>query len=64
MGLGYLDYVVKNIKYPCCHWGIKEHNMDEVLNSGARCIAMVTEIVGADDIEEKIGRVKSKFGEG
>jgi thiamine-phosphate pyrophosphorylase len=65
VGLGYLDYVVKNIKIPfVAIGGIKEHNMDEVLNSGARCIAMVTEIVGADDIEEKIGRVKSKFGEG
>lgn len=31
---------------------------------GARCIAMVTEIVGADDIEEKISKVKSNFREG
>jgi len=38
--------------------------MDEVLARGARCIAMVTEIVGADDIEEKISKVKSKFSRG
>jgi len=54
VGLEYLDYVVKNINIPyVAIGGIKEHNMDEVLARGARCIAMVTEIVGADDIEEK-----------
>ncbi len=65
VGLGYLDYVVKNIKIPfVAIGGIKEHNMGEVLSHGAGCIAMVTEIVGADDIEEKIARIKSKFREG
>lgn len=34
--------------------GIKEHNLKEVLASGARCICAVTEIVGADDIRKKI----------
>ncbi|ABN51836.1 MAG TPA: thiamine phosphate synthase [Hungateiclostridium thermocellum] len=65
VGLEYLDYVVKNINIPyVAIGGIKEHNMDEVLARGARCIAMVTEIVGADDIEEKISKVKSKFSRG
>ncbi len=65
VGLEYLDYVVKNIKLPyVAIGGIKEHNMDEVLARGARCIAMVTEIVGAEDIEKKIRTVKSKFSRG
>lgn len=65
VGLKYLDYVVENIKIPyVAIGGIKEHNMDEVLSHGASCIAMVTEIVGADDIEEKIKRVKSKISRG
>ncbi|WP_094184699.1 thiamine phosphate synthase [Acetivibrio straminisolvens] len=65
VGLEYLDYVIKNIKLPyVAIGGIKEHNMDEVLARGAGCISMVTEIVGADDIEQKIGRVKSKFSRG
>ncbi|TDA65626.1 MAG: thiamine phosphate synthase [Clostridia bacterium] len=55
VGLGYLDYVVENIPLPfVAIGGIKEHNIAEVRRHGARLIAMVTEIVGAPDIEEKI----------
>ncbi|MFZ5986275.1 MAG: thiamine phosphate synthase [Bacillota bacterium] len=62
VGLEYLDYVVKNINIPfVAIGGIKEHNMHEVLAYGAKCIAMVTEIVGAESIEEKIRNIKSKI---
>jgi len=55
VGLAYLDYVVKNIKLPfVAIGGIKEHNAAEVNNRGAKCIAMVTEIVGAKNISEKV----------
>lgn len=65
VGLEYLDYVIKNIRIPyVAIGGIKEHNMGEVLARGAGCIAMVTEIVGAEDIEEIIRRVKSKISRG
>lgn len=55
VGLGYLDYVVENIPLPfVAIGGIKEDNIVEVRRHGARLIAMVTEIVGAPDIEAKI----------
>lgn len=59
VGLEYLDYVVKNIDLPfVAIGGIKEHNIAEVARRGARCIAMVTEIVGAEDIGVKIHRLR------
>ena len=64
VGLEYLDYVVKNIDIPfVAIGGIKESNVHEVRTRGARCIAMVTEIVGAENIEEKISNIKRKLEE-
>ncbi|HUH64969.1 MAG TPA: thiamine phosphate synthase [Syntrophales bacterium] len=55
VGLEYLDYVVKNINLPIVALGgIKEHNIAEVYERGARCIALVSEIVGARDIGAKV----------
>jgi thiamine-phosphate pyrophosphorylase len=60
VGLEYLDYVVKNISLPfVAIGGIKEHNIAEVRSRGAKCIALVTEIVGADDIGAKIQALRS-----
>ncbi len=54
VGLEYLDYVVKNISLPfVAIGGIKEHNIAEVRSRGAKCIALVTEIVGSGDIGAK-----------
>ncbi len=39
--------------------GIKENNIRDVLNYGAKRVAMVTEITMADDIMEKVARLKS-----
>lgn len=62
VGLDYLDFVAKNINIPfVAIGGIKEHNMYEVLAHGARCIAMVTEIVGAQNIGKKIEIIKEKM---
>lgn len=62
VGLEYLEYAVRNIKIPfVAIGGIKESNMHEVLAKGARCIAMVTEIVGAEDIVGKIKSIKKKM---
>lgn len=64
VGLEYLEYVVKNVDIPfVAIGGIKEHNMLEVVAKGAKCIAMVTEIVGADNIEEKITSITNKLQE-
>ncbi len=56
VGLTYLDYVRKT--YPTLPHvaigGIKEHNIAEVVRHGARCICLVTDILGADDIVAKV----------
>jgi thiamine-phosphate pyrophosphorylase len=55
VGLEYLDYAVKNVSIPfVAIGGIKLHNIFEVKKKGARCIALVTEIVGADNISRMI----------
>lgn len=65
VGLDYLTYVVKNLSIPyVAIGGIKEHNMHEVIGCGAKCIAMVTEIVGADNIGEKIKNIKDNMKRG
>ncbi len=60
VGYTYLDHVVsKKINIPfVAIGGIKAHNVGEVVNHGASCVAMVTEIVGADDIGKKIKEVR------
>lgn len=59
VGFDYLDYVVKNLDIPfVAIGGIKEHNIGEVTRRGARCVALVTEIVGADDIGETIAALR------
>ena len=55
VGLAYLDYVVREIDLPfVAIGGIKESNLAEVAAHGARCPALVTEIVGAPDIRGKV----------
>lgn len=62
VGLGYLEFVVNHMDIPfVAIGGIKEHNLCEVQSRGAKCIAMVTEIVGAKDIEQKIKSILSKM---
>ncbi|MCX7842508.1 MAG: thiamine phosphate synthase [Clostridia bacterium] len=62
VGLEYLEYAAKNVPIPfVAIGGIKEHNMLEVSARGAKCMAMVTEIVGAEDIEGKIASIRKKL---
>lgn len=62
VGLEYLDYVTKNTDIPfVAIGGIKEHNIDDVLAKKPKMIALVTEIVGAKNIKEKIGALKKKI---
>jgi len=64
VSLEYLDYVVKNIRLPfVALGGIKEHNIAEVYRRGARCIALVTEIVGAPDIGAKVRALRKAIRE-
>ncbi|ACV62540.1 thiamine-phosphate pyrophosphorylase [Desulfofarcimen acetoxidans DSM 771] len=60
VGLEYLEYVADNIRLPfVAIGGIKEHNLAEVSSRGARCVALVTEIVGAGDIRGKVSALKA-----
>ncbi len=59
VGLEYLQFAVKNIDIPFVTiGGIKEHNIEEVLKCGAKCIVLVTEIVGANNITQKIKDIR------
>lgn len=59
VGLEYLQFAVENIEIPfVAIGGIKEHNISEILKCGAKCIAIVTEIVGANDITKKIKDIR------
>ncbi|MDY0361083.1 MAG: thiamine phosphate synthase [Desulforegulaceae bacterium] len=62
VGLTYLDFVVRNIKIPfVAIGGIKEKNLLSVVERGARCAALVTEITEAENIEEKILNLRKIF---
>lgn len=65
VGIGYLEYVAKNMRIPhVAIGGIKESNLDSVLAAGARCVCMVTEILGANDIYATIRRISDKINYG
>ena len=58
--LEYLDWVVANIDLPfVAIGGIKRHNIGEVMRHGARCCALVSELVGAPDIPARVAEVRS-----
>jgi thiamine-phosphate pyrophosphorylase len=62
VGLGYLDYIVKHHRIPfVAIGGIKEHNVADVVKHGAKCICLVTEIIGAEDIGKKIQAIRAEI---
>jgi thiamine-phosphate pyrophosphorylase len=62
VGLDYLEYVAGKIDVPfVAIGGIKEHNITEVRARGARVIALVTEIVGAENIPAKIQSLRNRL---
>lgn len=57
--LEYLDWVVANISLPfVAIGGIKRHNIADVVRHGAKCCALVSELVGADDIAARVREVR------
>jgi len=59
VGLEYLDFVAQNIDLPfVVIGGIKKNNVAEVVRRGAQCVAMVTEIVGAEDIAKQVRAIR------
>ena len=62
VGLSYLDYVVKNIDLPfVAIGGIKEHNVKQVRQGGAKIICLVTEIIGVQDIGAKVNAIRQSI---
>lgn len=60
VGLEYLEWVNNNLDLPyVAIGGIKEHNLKQVVDRGAKTVAMVTEIVSSIDIPKKIKQLKS-----
>jgi len=62
VGLGYLEWAVKNITVPfVAIGGIKKCNIDKIIETGAKRACLVSEIVGGYDIKGIIFELKSKF---
>ncbi|MFH0785955.1 MAG: thiamine phosphate synthase [Pseudomonadota bacterium] len=61
VGLAYLDHVVRSsCPLPfVAIGGIKEHNLGQIVEHGAKTVCLVTEIVGAADIVATVGRLQS-----
>ena len=65
VGYAYLDWVVANTDIPfVAIGGIKAHNIGEVAAHGARCCALVSELVGARDIKAKVAEVRAAMQAG
>jgi thiamine-phosphate pyrophosphorylase len=62
VGFEYLEHVVAEHDIPfVAIGGIKQHNIAEVVRRGARCVALVTEIVGDKDIAGKITALRAEI---
>lgn len=60
VGFEYLDWIVENINLPfVAIGGIKAHNIGEVARHGAKCCALVSELVGAVDIAGKVAECRT-----
>ncbi|MCG8686725.1 MAG: thiamine phosphate synthase [Desulfobacterales bacterium] len=64
VGFEYLDHVVSEHTIPfVAIGGIKRHNIKAVADRGASTICLVTEIISAPDIKERIKEVRNIIGE-
>lgn len=65
VGLPYLEYVVENISIPfVAIGGIKKQNIKQIAAAGATCAAIVTDIVGAENIATQITEFKQLMNKG
>ena len=59
IGVEILKWATSNVKVPIVAiGGIKEKNIELVLENGGKCIAMVSEIVSSENIKEKIEKIR------
>jgi thiamine-phosphate pyrophosphorylase len=64
VGMGYLEHVIAQVPIPfVAIGGIKEHNILDICQRGAKTICLVTDIVGADDIAAKVKRLRNILDE-
>jgi thiamine-phosphate pyrophosphorylase len=64
VGFSYLDWVVENISLPfVAIGGIKMHNVEQIVQRGAKTICLVTEIVGAPDIVARVHELHRTLAE-
>ena len=59
IGLEYLDYLVQHYRIPIVAiGGIKQSNVADVIKHGVTCVVMISDIVGADNIGQKIKAIR------
>ncbi len=64
VGFDYLDYVAANIPVPfVAIGGIKEANLPQVVEHGAYCACLVSDIVAADDVKGKVQALQKLWPE-
>lgn len=64
VGFAYLDWVATSLDIPfVAIGGIKPHNVGEVVRRGARCCALVSALVGVENIEERVREVRAVMAE-
>ncbi len=60
VGYSYLDWVYQHIDIPfVAIGGIKEHNIKEVVAHGGHCCALVSELVSAQNIAQRVQEVRT-----
>ncbi|MCF6247964.1 MAG: thiamine phosphate synthase [Desulfobacula sp.] len=64
VGFEYLEHVVASYDIPfVAIGGIKRGNLKDVVSRGAKTVCLVTEIIGAKNIEQRIKEIKDIIGE-
>lgn len=62
VGFSYLEHAARHSRLPfVAIGGIKRHNIEEVVQRGARTVCLVTEIVGAEDIAGRVKELMKKM---
>ena len=62
VGLEYLEFAIKNLHLPfVAIGGIKEHNIDKIIDRGAQRICLVSDILSSENICKKIINLSTKI---
>lgn len=63
VGMDFLDFAARELRVPfVAIGGIKTSNIKDVLARGTKTVAIVSEIVGADDVAGKVGEIRKMMG--